>query len=44
MTTIPYSVEETNDIVIHALQHRLRKQFLKPLCTESVQTGCLYLE
>src|ERR1700737_1257143 len=32
MTTIPYSVE-TNDIVIHALQHLPSEQFLKR-CTD----------
>jgi allantoinase len=40
MTTIPYSVE-TNDIVIHALQHLPSEQFLKR-CTD--QFDRLYLE
>jgi hypothetical protein len=40
MTTIPYSVE-TNDIVIHALQHLSSEQFLKR-CTD--QFDRLYLE
>jgi allantoinase len=40
MTTIPYSVE-TNDIVIHALQHLASEQFLKR-CTD--QFDRLYLE
>jgi len=40
ITTIPYSVE-TNDIVIHALQHLSSEQFLKR-CTD--QFDRLYLE
>ena len=40
ITTIPYSVE-TNDIVIHALQHLPSEQFLKR-CTD--QFDRLYLE
>ena len=40
MTTVPYSVE-TNDIVIHALQHLPSEQFLKR-CTD--QFDRLYLE
>ena len=40
ITTIPYSVE-TNDIVIHALQHLTSEQFLKR-CTD--QFDRLYLE
>ena len=40
MTTIPYSVE-TNDIVIHALQHLPSEQFLRR-CTD--QFDRLYLE
>src|SRR6266436_971608 len=40
MTTIPYSVE-TNDIVIHALQHLSSEQFMKR-CTD--QFDRLYLE
>jgi hypothetical protein len=40
ITTIPYSVE-TNDIVVHALQHLPSEQFLKR-CTD--QFDRLYLE
>jgi peptidoglycan/xylan/chitin deacetylase (PgdA/CDA1 family) len=40
ITTVPYSVE-TNDIVIHALQHLSAEQFLKR-CTD--QFDRLYLE